>query len=301
MPPITIDNDRVRLEIVPEAGASIANLAARVRGDWLPILRPTSDADVASLNSSLYACFALVPWSNRLADARFAFAGKTYQLRANTPEGYAIHGDVRKRPWRVVAQTGTFAELAFASRDFADVNFPFPFAVALRYEVADETLSATLELTSCAAEPMPAGIGFHPYYRRTLLDDAEEVEIRAATPRAYRELVPTTRAAAVDPSQDFSAGRALGRQDFDTCFAGWDGKATITWPGSRVRAHVACDPTFDHLIVFAPPAKPFFALEPVSNANNGFNLAALGDPDAGVRVLAPGETLRGVFRLTIES
>jgi aldose 1-epimerase len=301
MPPITISNDHLRLDIVPEAGASIANLAARVHGDWLPILRPTSAADVASLNSSLYACFALVPWSNRLAGARFAFAGATHQLRPNTPEGYAIHGDVRKRPWRVVARTGSFAELSIASRDLADVNFPFPFAVALRYEVADETLAATLELTSCASGPMPAGLGFHPYYRRTLLDDGEEVEIQATTPRAYRELVPTTPATAVDPGRDFSAGRAIGEQDFDTCYAGWDGRATITWPGSQIRAHVACDRTFDHLIVFAPPGKPFFALEPVSNANNGFNLAAIGDPDAGVRVLAPGETMRAVFRLTIES
>lgn len=297
----TIANDTLELGVVPEAGASIAGLAARVRGTRVPILRPTPDDAIASLNSSLFASFALVPWSNRLADARFTFGGRTYPLKPNTPEGYAIHGDVRKRRWRVVAKSATTLELAFASRDFADVNFPFPFEVTLHFSLDGATFAAAIALTSRADEPMPAGMGFHPYYRRTLLDDAERVELQAVAPRAYRELVPVHPAVPIAADQDFSRGRALGDQDFDTCFAGWDGKATITWPGSRVRAHVACDATLDHMILFAPPGKPFFALEPVSNSNNGFNLAALGDPDAGMRVLAPGETLRGRWCLTIEA
>ncbi len=301
MPLTTIENDDLRLEVLPEAGASIANLAARVRGAWLPILRPTAEDAIAARNSSLFACFTLVPWSNRLADARFVFKGRTHQLKANTPEGYAIHGDVRKRPWRTITTEAERLVLAFDSCDFADVNYPFPFGVELSYALDGASLHTTLDLTSRGESPMPAGIGFHPYYRRTLLDEAEQVEIRARAPRAYAELVPTHPPVAIDASQDFARGRPLGDQDFDTCFAGWDGRATITWPGSRVRAHVACDATLDHMILFAPPGKPFFALEPVSNANNGFNLAALGDPDAGMRILAPGETLRATFRLTIES
>lgn len=296
----TIENDHLKLEALPEAGASIATLAARLRGRWVPILRPTPEDAIAARNSSLFACFALVPWSNRLQGARFVFRGSTYVLQANTPEGYAIHGDVRKRPWRTAAASPTAAAFTFASRDFADVNFPFPFAVRLEYALAGTTLTTTVELTSEADGPMPAGLGFHPYFRRTLLDDGEQVEIAARAPRAYAELVPTHPAVPITAAQDFSRPRALGDQDFDTCFAGWDGKATITWPGSGVRAVLDCAPPLDHLILFAPPGKPFFALEPVSNANNGFNLAALGDPDAGMRVLAPGETLRGVFRLTIE-
>ena len=296
----TIENDHLKLEVLPEAGASIANLAARVRGSWLPILRPTPQDAVVARNSSLFACFVLVPWSNRLQDARFAFRGRTYQLKPNTPEGYAIHGDVRKRPWHSGPASKTSLAYTFDSRDFTDVNFPFPFAVRLEYALAGATLSTTVELTSRAAEAMPAGMGFHPYYRRTLLDDAEQVEISARAPRVYPQLVPTRGPVPITAAQDFSRPRALGEQDFDSCFAGWDGNATIVWPGSGVRARVACDPPLDHMILFAPPGKPFFALEPVSNANNGFNLAELGDPDAGVHVLAPGATLRGVFRLTVE-
>jgi len=295
-----IENDDLHLEALPEAGASVVALAARVQGEWLPILRPTPPEAVAERNSSLMACFALVPWSNRLRDASFRFRGKTYQLRANTPEGYAIHGDVRKRPWQALASDATTLAFGFESSDFADVNFPFPFGARLEYALDGPCLTTTVELVTRALEPMPAGIGFHPYYRRTLLHDDEQVELEAHVERAYEELVPTDPARPVPPGHDLSRMRALGDQSFDTCFAGWDGRAVVHWPRSGVRARIACDPPLDHLILFAPPGKPFFALEPVSNANNGFNLAAMGDPDAGVRVLGPGESLKGVFRLTIE-
>jgi hypothetical protein len=108
--------------------------------------------------------------------------------------------------------------------------------------------------------------------------------------------VPTRGAVAITAAQDFSRSRALGDQDFDSCFAGWDGSATIVWPARRARA--SPDPPLDHMILFAPPGKPFFALEPVSGANNASNLAELGSPDAGCACRAAD--LRGVFRLTVE-
>jgi aldose 1-epimerase len=295
-----IESELLRLEVLAEAGASVVGLTARIRDRWLPVLRETPPQAIAEGNSSSMSSFVLVPWSNRIADARFRFRGRTHQLRANTPEGYAIHGDVRKRPWRTERVDARSASFTFSSRDFADVNFPFPFACRLDYALDGPTLTTTLVLASQADAAMPAGVGFHPYYRRTLADDAEQVEIEARFARAYEQLVPTRPAVPITPAQDFARSRALGDRELDTCFAGWDGHATITWPGSGVRARVACDPPLDHLILFAPAGKPFFALEPVSNANNGFNLAEIGDPDAGVRVLEPGESLHAVLRLTIE-
>lgn len=297
---VTLHNDHLRLEIHPAAGASIVALEVRHEASLLPVLRPTPLEAVASGNSSLMSCFVLAPFSNRLRDARFRFRGRTYQLRANTAEGYAIHGDVRKRPWKEGARSAERISFAIDSRDFADANFPFPYRVELEYALEGATLAATACLTSAADQAMPAGLGFHPYYRRTLLDPAEQVEIAARVSGAYPELVPTEGPRPLEPGEDFSGGRPLGDASFDTCFAGWDGRATVTWPGSRIRARIEADPVLEHLILFAPPGKTFFALEPVSNANNGFNLAALGVPDAGVRVLAPEESLRGGFRIAIE-
>ena len=56
---------------------------------------------------------------------------------------------------------------------------------------------------------------------------------------------------------------------------------------------------FRHLVLYVPAGEPFFAVEPVSNANDGFNLLARGVADSGVRVLAPGETLGGTVRIAV--
>jgi len=45
---------------------------------------------------------------------------------------------------------------------------------------------------------------------------------------------------------------------------------------------------------------PFFALEPVTNANDGFNLYANGDVNCGVVILEPGEEFITGMRLGFE-
>lgn len=301
MPLVVLESETLRLAILPEAGASVVELSLRQADVWLPVLRPTPPTALESRNSSEMASFLLVPYSNRLRDARFVFEGREYRLHPNTADGHAIHGDVRKRPWRVVGTEQSSATFAFDSRDFADINFPFPFAVDLRYALDGARLTTEVELHNTGEGSMPAGVGFHPYFRRTLLDAAERVEIEARVSGAYPELVPTTGPRALEPREDFSRSRAIDDTDLDTCFAGWDGHARIHWPNSGIRAEIeACDP-LRHLILYTPAGKPFFAVEPVSNANNGFNLLARGVPGSGAAVLAPGDTLCARFDLAIRS
>ena len=85
------------------------------------------------------------------------------------------------------------------------------------------------------------------------------------------------------------------------CFGGWDGRATIAYPSSGVQLEFSCDPVFGHVIVYTPPGKPFFAVEPVTHANDGFNLFAQQLTGTGVRVLQPRASLSGTFKLSILS
>jgi aldose 1-epimerase len=54
-------------------------------------------------------------------------------------------------------------------------------------------------------------------------------------------------------------------------------------------------------VLYNPEGKPYFAVEPVLNANDGVNLLGRGEPTAGTTVLQPGETLKSdcVLRMTI--
>src|SRR5690606_15890659 len=93
------------------------------------------------------------------------------------------------------------------------------------------------------------------------------------------------------PAQwNFRHPRPLHEPGLDNCFSGWDGKARIRWPQQDIELLISASEELDHLVVFTPSAdKGFFALEPVSHANN-----ALGMPGPlanGMRVLGPGETM----------
>ncbi len=303
MPLVSIEDGRLRASFLPEAGASLVSLEARIAGAWTPILRPTPEDAVASRNSSAFASFALVPWSNRVRDARFEFEGREIRLRPNTPDGHAIHGDVRKRPWnRVAADPSRPGEVTFAfeSSDFADVNFPFRFASRLACRLHEGALEMHLSVTNRDSARMPAGLGFHPYFRRSIAP-GEEPRLAFEATGVYRDLLPREAAGPIGPGFDFSRARDFGKDVFDHCFAGWSGTARIEWPTSGVAATVSATEPFRHLVLYVPAGEPFFAVEPVSNANDGFNLLARGVADSGVRVLAPGETLGGTVRIAVST
>jgi aldose 1-epimerase len=299
VPLVTLENDVLRFAALPEAGASVVELSSRIGGAWTPVMRPTPSEAITSGNSSDMASFVLAPYSNRIRDARFVFQGREYALRPNTADGHTIHGDVRKRPWKVGAVAADRARFSFDSRSFPDLNFPFPFTVELTYSLAGDRLETEAVLTNTGGAPMPAGIGFHPYFRRSLGAADEAVEIEARVAGAYPELLPKTGPRPLEPHEDFSRSRPIGDTDLDTCFAGWDGHARIAWPKSGVVADIDADAPLRHLILYTPPGKPFFAVEPVTNANDGFNLLAKGIAGSGVEVIAPGESLPVRFRIRV--
>ena len=118
---------------------------------------------------------------------------------------------------------------------------------------------------------------------------------------ADAEVLPTTRVD-IPPRMDFSTPRKVSSVTLDNCFDGWDGRAVITWPSRRLRLELEASPVFSHTVIYIPEGRPYFCVEPVSHANNGFALHALGVEDVGYRLLANGDRLAGevVFRVTME-
>ena len=75
--------------------------------------------------------------------------------------------------------------------------------------------------------------------------------------------------------------------------------AQVMRAGSGWQMKLEADPIFSHFVVFTAPDGTI-ALEPVSNATDGFNLHARGIPNVGIRELEPGETMRGSITLRLE-
>jgi aldose 1-epimerase len=296
---ITLENDVWRLEIVPEVGASIYNLSTKLDGVWQPIMRPTTPEALATKKSSACSSFTLAPFSNRIKDAKFKFHGREYQLRSTTPDGGTQHGDVRNRPWHV-NQIGQTLECSFDSRDFADFNFPFAFTMRITYSLEGSDFLIMLELENVGPEVMPAGFGIHPYFVRSLPGSGDAV-LQFAAKKYYEtdsSFIPTAPAVEVTPELDFSSPRAIANTQLNHCFTAWDGRAQLSWPGSKIHVELEASEVFAHLIAFTSPDQTI-ALEPVTNATDGFNLLERGQGQTGVAELEHGQRLRGQIRLRL--
>ena len=294
---IELNNGQLCVRLVPEVGGSIIECSLQHEGQWVSIMRDGEDPLMKSSNAS---SFVLIPYSNRLRDGHFTFEGKNYQLRQG--EKHAIHGDVRDRPWMVEAQGRNGARLHFDSSGFPDLNFPFPFKASLSYQLESSTFVSKIEITNTGQQTMPAGCGFHPYFFRRLPGSTSDVTLQFGVKGVYPgdSPLPTGMAIPISAHQDFSRPRCLD-VELDHCFFGWNRQAMLSWPGTGIHAWMNADPGMEHIILYSPGGQPYFALEPVTHANDGFNLYAKGERNCGVVILRPGDRLTAGMQLVFQT
>jgi aldose 1-epimerase len=304
---ITLQSTALRLSILPSLGGGITNFEA-VHPDMgdVPLWRPAS-TNPTSFNS--LASYSLVPWSNRIDRGVLGFAGKTHQLRTDWPDGTAIHGDAKHRPWHVLDRSPISVHLTTGSITQSDRNFPWPYEATIRYELRGNTLLTRLGVINRSAEPFPAGLGFHPFWFRQLAGARGNLGEQARVTLDVKGRYPCERIMACAPAKEddvtrqLRSGSTLESLDLDDVFSGFSGKASIQWPGSGLVARYECSPEFSHAVLYSPstgPVAPYFCLEPVTMVNNGFALRESGWVDTGVAVVEPGRAFEGVWSVTID-
>jgi aldose 1-epimerase len=101
------------------------------------------------------------------------------------------------------------------------------------------------------------------------------------------------------PGLDFAAGQAIDAYVIDRCFEGWDGVCRIEQPEDGIALRLTADAAFGKLQIYSPWGYPYVCIEPVSNANDGFNRAAIGVAGHGVVALEPGRRLAGALRIEL--
>ena len=154
-----------------------------------------------------------------------------------------------------------------------------------------------LTLTNESASTMPAGLGWHPYFRGTP-GTSLTADVQAMW-QTDDEVMPTTLSAPW-PGADPTRGVTVDAVALDNCFVGWRHRAVIVRPEEGVRLTMTAQAPLDFLVIYTPSRRTFFCAEPVSHVTDAFNLAAAGRSDTGMRILEPGETLRATVTLTLE-
>jgi len=297
---ILLESSHWRFWSEPALGAQW--MAAQVRhGDrWhdvVPDCRPMDPSSTAANAAGQApeaplpaANFHMIPYSNRIRDGRFSFAGEQIQL--DEAESHAIHGALRKLPWDVVSCDSTSLTCEFDSRTYGKINWPWPLSARIEQRVQDDVFSSTIEITNQGDSPMPVGTGWHPYFVRQVAGSAPTLTLPVTSvyPDDNGDCLPTGAATALPEALDFRQARALDPdQRIDNCFAGLSGACHIHWKSAGIELIMAASNQCNHLVLFNP-AMPHFAIEPVTNANDAFNLQNRGIA-AGMQQLLPSQTL----------
>ncbi|MER9641429.1 MULTISPECIES: aldose 1-epimerase [unclassified Mesorhizobium] len=271
-------------ELAPQIGGSVS--ALRWRG--IDLLRRLSDGDRDTGNVLGVAMFPMTPYANRIAGNAFMFGGKRWQVQPNNlPETINVHGSGWKHPWTVIDAT---ADSAGLSLEITAGPEPYSYRATQVFEASDESLAVRMTITNTGPVSMPFGFGLHPWFDRD-----PDVTLRFNATRFYLEEPqgiagdPITLA----PELDFADGRPLPGGWRNNDYGGWSGEAEIRFPTRGVGLRIKADPMFKHLMLYADPAKPYFCVEPQTNASGAFNRGRWDDPEEGVIVLAPGESAAG--------
>jgi len=260
-------------------GGRLASLCV----DGRELLVGPSGPDDASIG---WGCFLMAPWPGRLAGGRLAWGDRTIQLR-RTHGRHAIHGLVAGVPWTVEAANPASATMAVGlDRD------GWPFGGSVRQRIMLEPGRLTLEAEIHADGPMPAALGWHPWFHRR---GAVSVRVDGDNALELRGMIPTGRVVPVAGTLDLRGGPILGRRRLDDVYVGVRPPIEITWPDLTLRLETA--PWLSTVVVYTPADA--FCVEPQTAWPDALGSRAAGASEpCGARALGGGESLRATLAFT---
>lgn len=276
------------LILAPEIGGAIA---AWTRAG-VPVLRPALPGALEQRNPRGLGCYPLVPFSGRVAGRHFTWRGVTYELPALL-DGDAIHGAGWQEPWRVADLDATSVSVVLDH--IPGRLWPFAFRAEQYFVLSADGLTCEMEITNTHTHAAPAAFGLHPHFPRSPAGTLQFAAAQVWFNRAG-EGIPS-HPAAVPPEWDHAVARTPV-EGIDNCFTDWTRPATIAWPDRGLSLAIEADPVFRNLVVYVPPGRDFFAVEPVSNLTDGLN--RMDTSDHGFAILDVGATARGTIRFAVQ-
>ncbi|MFI5262073.1 MAG: aldose 1-epimerase [Candidatus Limnocylindrales bacterium] len=276
---ILLRADGVSARIDSDRGGRLASLA--VGGRELLVGPP--DAHGRSLD---WGCFLMAPWVGRIADAQLAWRGRRHRL-PRTMGRHAIHGVVYDRPWSIDGATADEATLTCL---LGDTAWPFAGLVRQHVSLAQDRLTMTAEIV--ADEPMPASLGWHPWFARG--DGDVRLTVDAARTLELRALIPTGRTRPVDERTDLRAGPPLGERALDDVYLDVVPPAIVRRQDVELR--IGFDAPLTTLVIYTTPVA--VCVEPQSAWPDATSLAARGRHETGLVELETGDRLAATMSWT---
>jgi aldose 1-epimerase len=286
---VTLAAGSLRLELSPSVGGAISAFEWTDANGARPILRKCHSPLEKVLDAG---CFPLVPFSNRIRGGLFSFRGREVALRPNMAgDPSPLHGQGWLSQWTVEREDKTSAVLGF--RHEAG-EWPWAYEARQEFALDERGLSVRLTCRNASADPMPCGLGQHPYF-----PCGSETRIDTKVDCAWTiddQVLPVEKVPA-EGRYDLRERLVCG-QDLDNGFGGWGGEARMTDPAWPYALRLS-SPQARFFQLYSPPEGEICVAEPVSHANAALNAPESEWKELGMRVLGPGEEMSLDMRLKV--
>jgi aldose 1-epimerase len=274
MEQVRFASDAVQLTVLPGIGARWHRLVAFGQD----VIRTPEDLRRHVDDTFFWGAYPMAPWCGRIDAGEAVFGGRRVSFEPNFPDGTAIHGQVYERPWQPDENGG------FRIRAGGD-GWPWPYEAAFAVNVRAAELRLDYALTNQSDEPMPGGIGVHPWFLKPL-----DVMVPAAGVLSPNQAIPARPSPVTGPF-DLRKLRPMP-PDLDATWTDLsEPQVELRWPALGVRATVRAETSPLYIVAASPSHLDAVALEPETHAPQAMRRLLNGEPGAPA-ILAPGETLR---------
>jgi len=284
---VTLSAGKLRLQLNRSIGGAISAFEWIDGAMALPILRKCHSRLEKVLDA---ASFPLVPYVNRIRRGRFSFRGREVQLAPNMAGDQSpLHGQGWLNPWKVDEADETAAVLSFHHR--AD-EWPWDYQARQEFALDEAGLSLTLNCRNTSGDPMPCGLGQHPYFP---CGPKTRLETRVTHAWTVDDKVLPVEMVPAEGPYDLNDRLVCG-QDLDIGFGGWGGEAHVRDPAWPYELRLS-SPEARFFQLYSPSGGGIFVAEPVTHANAALNAPEEEWAALGMRVLEPGEAMSLTMRL----
>jgi len=255
--PIILRAGMLEAHVHPACGARIGRFFTRLDAvREFDFLMPLAESPFDQNAWPKAGCFPMLPFADKLAGNQLHWKGRTVEVAE--PGGPPwFHGWGLRSAWDLVARDGQSCELRM--RFDGSTRWPWPFAARLQLALDPSGLDVLLTLSNLAHEPMPAGIGIHPYFRwpAGTVGRVQGKRVWIADMEHPGAFLPYDSAAA----EEWLTGKMDDpASPPNLFFEDWNGNAHIDYPGMRLTLS-STTPGF--LTTFAPKnGAGYVCLEP---------------------------------------
>ena len=292
--------DAITLELGDNSVTVIKSLGGtvyRLKLNGKELLYP--DREEILTKNPLFRGRLLFPFNDRIPNGKYKFKGREFQFPINCDGKDSIHGLIYNRVMEtvLVKEDNSSVELTLLApitkNDFK--GYPFDIALQVTYNLTKEYFNIDFKVSNKGDSESPFALGWHPYFTFGSKVDGYNLKFNGdeyydVDENLYYE---GNHYSVKGTDLDFSQGVNLKDRDLDVAISLKDrGEFLLTEGKEEIKMEFPKE-MFPALQLFIPDDRESIAVEPITAPSDTFNY-----PDTGLKVIKPGEVIKGSVKLT---